>query len=67
MRRLSSHNLFYPLNMFSDTDIFVENRVYYLLSDTVWFSPGLIILKSVDLINWDSYTTVIPNITATCR
>lgn len=48
---------------YSDPDMIYENGTVYMITSTFWFSPGIAILKSTDLINWETHGTVIPNTT----
>jgi len=38
---------------FSDIDCIEHDGIYYLISSTFQFQPGMIIMKSVDMVNWE--------------
>lgn len=45
------HNPVIPAD-FSDIDCIEHDGVYYMISSTFQFQPGMIIMKSTDMVNW---------------
>lgn len=43
---------------FPDPDIIRVDDTYYMVSTTMYFMPGCVILRSFDLIHWEYYTRV---------
>lgn len=43
---------------FPDPDVIRVNDTYYMVSTTMHFMPGCVILRSFDLINWEIYSHV---------
>ncbi len=48
---------------FSDIDVIRAGRDFYMMSSTMQYSPGLVILHSKDLVNWTILGHVIKDIT----
>ena len=38
---------------FSDIDCIEHDGVYYMISSTFQYQPGMIIMKSTDMVNWE--------------
>ena len=43
---------------FPDQDVIRVGDTYYMVSTTMYFMPGAVILRSFDLINWEIITHV---------
>lgn len=46
----------------SDPDVLEVNGTYYLISSTFQYSPGIVILKSKDLLYWETAGYVVDNL-----
>lgn len=53
----SGTNPIIPMD-FPDPDILRVGDAYYMVSTTMYFMPGCVILRSHDLIHWEFYTHV---------
>lgn len=49
---------------FSDPDIIRVDNEYYLISSTMQLSPGLTVLHSNDLVNWEIISHAVPDLTS---
>src|SRR5476649_1808944 len=47
---------------FPDNDIIRVNETYYMVSTSMYFSPGVPLLKSKDLVNWEYTADVLPQL-----
>jgi beta-xylosidase len=47
---------------FPDPDVILVEDVYYFLSTTMFIFPGVTILKSYDLVNWEYCSNVVPRL-----
>lgn len=45
---------------FPDPDVILVNDVYYFVSTTMFIFPGVTILKSYDLVNWEFCSNAVP-------
>jgi beta-xylosidase len=45
---------------FPDPDVILVDDVYYFLSTTMFIFPGVTVLKSYDLVNWEYCSNVVP-------
>jgi len=43
---------------YPDVDVIRVDDTYYMISTTMYFFPGAVILRSYDLVNWEIYTHV---------
>lgn len=43
---------------FPDPDVIRVGDTYYMISTTMYFFPGAVILRSFDLVNWEIYTHI---------
>lgn len=48
---------------FSDIDCIEHDGYYYAISSTFQFEPGMVILRSTDMVNWSIYSHAVPDIT----
>ena len=48
---------------YSDIDCIEHNGYYYAISSTFQFEPGMVILRSRDMVNWQVYSHAVPDIT----
>ena len=48
---------------YSDIDCIEHNGYYYAISSTFQFEPGMVILRSHDMVNWQVYSHAVPDIT----
>lgn len=48
---------------FSDIDCIEHDGYYYAISSTFQFEPGMVILRSTDMVNWNIYSHAVPDIT----
>jgi beta-xylosidase len=48
---------------FSDLDAIRVGADYYAISSTIQFSPGMVVLRSKDLVNWTVVGHVVPDLT----
>jgi beta-xylosidase len=47
---------------FPDPDVILVDDVYYFLSTTMFIFPGVTVLKSYDLVNWEFCSNVVPRL-----
>lgn len=47
---------------FSDIDCIEHDGFYYAISSTFQFEPGMVILRSTDMVNWSVYSHAVPDI-----
>ena len=47
---------------FSDIDCIEHDGYYYAISSTFQFEPGMVILRSTDMVNWKIYSHAVPDI-----
>lgn len=47
---------------FSDIDCIQHDGYYYAISSTFQFEPGMVILRSADMVNWQIYSHAVPDI-----
>ena len=47
---------------YSDPDVIRVGKDYYMVSSTFQFSPGIVILHSRDLVNWETIGAVVENL-----
>ena len=45
---------------YPDNDVIREGKTYYMMSSTNHFAPGMVILKSKDLVNWEFSNSIMP-------
>ncbi len=45
---------------YPDNDVIKVGKTYYMMSSTNHFVPGMVILKSRDLVNWEFSNTIMP-------
>jgi beta-xylosidase len=57
------HNPVLPAD-YSDIDAIRVGDDYYAISSTIQFSPGMVVLHSVDLVNWEIISHVVDNLTS---
>lgn len=48
---------------YSDIDCIEHEGYYYAISSTFQFEPGMVILRSTDMVNWHVYSHAVPDIT----
>lgn len=48
---------------YSDIDCIEHDGYYYAISSTFQFEPGMVILRSTDMVNWRVYSHAVPDIT----
>lgn len=48
---------------FSDIDCIEHNGYYYAISSTFQFEPGMVVLRSTDMVNWNIYSHAVADIT----
>ncbi|WP_207632754.1 glycoside hydrolase family 43 protein [Foetidibacter luteolus] len=48
---------------YSDLDVIRVGNDYYAISSTMQFSPGMVVLHSVDLVNWEIKSHVVSDLT----
>ena len=48
---------------FSDIDCIEHDGYFYAISSTFQFEPGMVILRSTDMVNWRVYSHAVPDIT----
>lgn len=48
---------------YSDIDCIEHDGYYYAISSTFQFEPGMVILRSKDMVNWQVYSHAVPDIT----
>lgn len=48
---------------FSDLDAIRVGKYYYAISSTMQFSPGMLVLRSADLVNWEMISHVVNDLT----
>ncbi len=48
---------------FSDIDCIEHDGYYYAISSTFQFEPGMVILRSTDMVNWKIHSHAVPDIT----
>ena len=48
---------------YSDIDCIEHDGYYYAISSTFQFEPGMVILRSRDMVNWQVYSHAVPDIT----
>jgi len=48
---------------FSDIDCIEHDGYYYAISSTFQFEPGMVILRSADMVHWSIYSHAVPDIT----
>ena len=48
---------------FSDIDCIEHEGYFYAISSTFQFEPGMVILRSTDMVNWKIYSHAVPDIT----
>lgn len=47
---------------FSDIDCIEHDGYYYAISSTFQFEPGMVILRSTDMVNWRIYSHAVPDV-----
>lgn len=47
---------------FSDIDCIEHEGYYYAISSTFQFEPGMVILRSADMVNWQVYSHAVPDV-----
>ena len=48
---------------YSDIDCIEHDGYYYAISSTFQFEPGMVILRSTDMVNWQVFSHAVPDIT----
>ena len=61
------NNIINPITRqdYPDPDVIRVNDTYYMVSTTMHFMPGGVILRSYDLVNWEIVTYLYDNLEST--